>query len=102
MPPVMPTSTRATCPFCPLSRALAALLLRVRVLELALGGLLEGHRQVVLRARLDERRRRLLEADSLPELVVVVVDLPSAFGRDDHERVARVDVVQQLVNAWMD
>src|SRR2546430_11411727 len=38
------------------------------VLELALGDLLEGHGQVVLRARLDERRRRLVETDAFAEL----------------------------------
>src|ERR1700745_2382658 len=72
----------------------------VLVLDLALGDFLEGHGQVVLRARLDEGRK-LLEG-ALAELVVVVVDLPGALGGDDHERVARVDVVQQLVDAGMD
>src|SRR5919204_2060841 len=90
----MPTSTRAMPGFC--------LLFGVRVLELALGGFLEGHGQVVLGAGLDERRRCLLEADPLPQLVVVVVDLASPLGRDDHERVARIDVVQELIDAWMD
>src|ERR671936_2287480 len=94
MPPLTPTSTRATPAFC--------LLFRVGVLELALGGFLEGHGQVVLGARFDEWRRGLLEADALPQLVVVVVDLASPLGRDDHERVARIDVVQQLIDAWMD
>src|SRR4029077_4138303 len=60
------------------------LLLGVRVDDLALGSLLEGHRQVVLRARLDQRRRKLVERP-LTELVVVVVDLPRALGGDDHE-----------------
>src|SRR6266702_4122894 len=99
----MPTSTRATTAFCPLTRDLRDLrLLGVGVLELALGDFLQGHGQIVLGARLDERRRWLLEADALPELMVVVVDLASPLGRDDHERVARVDVVQQLIDAWMD
>src|SRR5689334_14953320 len=77
-------------------------LLRVLVLELALGDFLEGHGEVVLGAGLDERRRCLLEADPLTQLVVVVVDLARPFGRDDHKRVARVDVVQELIDAWMD
>ena len=57
-------------------------------------------RQVVLRARADERRRELVEG-ALAELVVVVVDLPRALGGDDHERVARVHLVEQLVDAGM-
>ena len=69
--------------------------------DLALGDLFEGHRQVVLRARPDQRRRELVER-ALAELVVVVVDLPRALGGDDHERVARVDLVEQLIDAGMD
>src|SRR6059058_371831 len=78
-------------------RALAPVL----VAQLALGDLLQGHGQVVLRARLDERRRRLVER-ALAEHVVVVVDLARALGGDDHERVARVHVLEQLVDAGMD
>src|SRR5205085_12063701 len=85
----------------PPTAAPSALLL-VGVLELALGCFLEGHRQVVLRARLHERRRGILETDALTQLVVVVVDLASPLGSDDHERIARIDVVQQLVYARMD
>src|SRR6478736_946319 len=73
---------------------------RVGVLDLALGDLLEGHRQVVLRARLDERRQ--LFEGAFAELVVVVVDLPGTLGRHDHERVAAVHVAEQLVDAWLD
>ena len=43
-----------------------------------------------------------VKAPTLAELLVVVVDLPSAFRRDDHQRVARVHVLEQLVNAGMD
>ena len=68
----------------------AAALAAVVVLDLALGDFLQGHGQVVLRARLDERRRGFLEAHALTELVVVVVDLPRALRGDDDERVARV------------
>src|SRR5215208_440214 len=78
----------------------SGLALRVRVLELALGDFLERHGQVVLRARLDERRREVVEGP-LAELVVVVVDLSSPLGGDDDQRVARVDVVHELVDAWM-
>src|SRR3954464_1807425 len=77
-------------------------LLLVLVLELALCDFLEGHRQVVLRARLHQRRRRGFEADALTELGVVVVDLASPLGGHDDERVARVDVVEELIDAWMD
>src|SRR6476469_7129333 len=75
--------------------------LGVLVDDLALGDLFEGHRQVVLRARLDQRRRELVER-ALTELVVVVVDLPRALGGDDDKRVARVDLGHELVDAWVD
>src|SRR5688572_2872562 len=91
----MPSAETATC-----------LALAVVVLDLALGDLFQGHGQVVLRARLDERRRGFLEAHALTQLVVVVVDLPCALGGDDDQRVARVDAtgvnVQQFVDARMD
>src|SRR5687768_2197784 len=71
--------------------------------DLAVGDLFHRHRQVVLRAGLDERRRGLVEADALTELVVVVVDLPSSLRGDEHERVARaVYLVEQIVEAWVD
>src|SRR5205807_10332865 len=53
-------------------------------------------------ARSHERRRRLLEADPLTELVVIVVDLASTLGGDDYKRVAGIDVLEQLIDAWMD
>src|SRR5579862_9585689 len=81
----------------PGTRALPAVLVR----DLALGDLFEGERQVVLRARLDKRRGELVEG-ALPELVVVVVDLSRALGGDDHQRVAGVDLVEELVDAGMD
>src|SRR6266516_222539 len=74
--------------------------LRVLVLELALGDLFQGHRQVVLRARLHKRRRIVVERP-LTELVVVVVDLPGPLRRHDHEGIAGVDVLEQLIDAWM-
>src|SRR5471030_3193797 len=76
-------------------------LLLVLVDDFALGDLFEGHRQVVLRARLDQRWRELVER-TLTELVVVVVDLPRALCGDDHERVARVDLGHQLIDAGVD
>jgi hypothetical protein len=54
---------------------------RVLVPDLARGDLFEGHRQVVLRAGLDQRGQLVERA--LAELVVVVVDLPRALGADD-------------------
>src|SRR5919198_6540275 len=96
MPPLTPTRTRATGEFCLWSAAL----LRVGVLDLALGDFLEGHRQVVLRPGLDQRRRDLERP--LAELVVVVVDLPRALGGDYHERVARVHVLEQVVDLRVD
>src|SRR2546430_8944364 len=80
---------------------LSPALLLVRVLDLALRDLFERHRQVVLRARLDERGQELVER-AFAELVVVVVDLPGTLRGHDHERVARVHVVQQFVDAGMD
>src|SRR3954464_3325374 len=91
MPPVTPRSTRAM-PGC---------LALVRVLDFALGDFLEGHRQVVLRAGLHERRRIVVEG-AFAELVVVVVDLTSALGRDDDERIARINVLEQVVDAGID
>src|SRR4029453_18552867 len=79
------------------SRALAL----VRVLNLALSDFFEGHRQVVLRARLHERGGVVVEG-ALAELVVVVVDLPRALGGDDHERVSLRNVVEECVDAWVD
>src|SRR6476620_1855035 len=96
MPPVTPRRIRLMPESCLLLGGLGVL-----VDDLAFGGLLEGHRQVVLRARLDPGRRELVER-ALPELVVVVVDLPRALGGDDDQRVARVDLVQQLIDAWVD
>src|SRR5207253_3621328 len=69
--------------------------------DLALGDLFEGDRQVVLRAGLDQRRGELVER-ALAKLVVVVVDLPGALRADDHQCVARVDPLHQLVDAGVD
>src|SRR5919106_31426 len=92
MPPVTPKRTRAT----PARRGLL-----VRDGDLALGDLLEGHRQVVLRARLDERRRKVVEG-ALAELMVIVVDLPGALGGRDHEAVTRAfHAPEQIVQSWM-
>src|ERR687896_1096453 len=92
MPPVTPRRTRVT----PARRGLL-----VRDGDLALGDLLEGHRQVVLRARLDERGRKVVER-ALAELVMVVVDLACALGGGDDERVARaVGVGEQIVDPWI-
>src|SRR6266702_7954369 len=74
----------------------------VRALELGavvvrqepLRDLFHRHREVVLRAGLHKRRRIVVEG-ALTELMVVVVDLAGALGRDDDERVARVNVGEQ-------
>src|SRR3954451_22845497 len=96
MPPLTPSRMRAmTAGWCRLAVAAAA---AVAVPDLAARDLLEGDRQVVLGARVDHRGRELLER-SLAEVVVVRVDLPRALGGDDHTRVRRVDVLQQLVDA---
>src|SRR3954468_23624504 len=75
--------------------------LLVRVLDLALRDLFERHRQVVLRSRLDEWGQELVER-AFAELVVVVVDLPGTLRGHDHEGVARVNVVEQFVDAGVD
>src|SRR5919109_2097857 len=93
MPPVTPRSTRAT------PAEGSGLLLADG--DLALGDLLEGHRQVVLRPRFDERRREIVERP-LAELVMVVVDLARPLGSGDHERVAgAVDVCEQIFESWI-
>src|SRR6476659_8408790 len=71
-------------------------LLHVVVGQHPLGDLLHRHREVVLRAGLHERRRIVVEG-AFAELVVVVVDLPCPLGRNDDERIARIDVQEQIV-----
>src|SRR6478672_6576204 len=79
-------------------RALGAVL----VFELALGELLERHREVVpLGVHLDHRRRVLAEA-ALSEVVEVAVDLTGALRRDDDGGVMGIAVLQELVYAWFD
>src|SRR5262249_30733268 len=74
----------------------------VLVFELALGKLLERHREVVaLTARFDHRRWGLAEAAPSP-VVKVGVDLPCPLFRDDDGGVMGVGVLQQLVYAWLD
>src|SRR6476619_6747494 len=64
---------------------------------------LHGHREVVLRAGLDQRGRSLFEAHALAELVVVVVDLAGALGCHEDERIARsADLFEQIVETWVD
>src|SRR5436190_9501437 len=83
-------------------RATAARTLRpVAVLDLARGDLLERDLEVVLRVRLDHRRRVLVEGP-LAEVVVVRVDLPRPLGGHDHCRIVGVDLLEQLVEAWLD
>src|SRR5687768_17524242 len=92
MPPVTPRRTRANAGL----RGLP-----VGDDDLALGDLLEGHRQVVLRAGLHERGRKVVEG-ALTELVVIVVDLPCALRSCDHEGVARLaGIREELVDPWI-
>src|SRR4051812_49064790 len=79
----------------------AARLAAVAVVDLALRDLLEGDREVVLRRRLDHRRRELLER-ALAQVVGVGVDLPRPLGGDDDARVRRVDVLEQAIDAGGD
>src|SRR6478736_4397264 len=72
--------------------------LPVAVRDLAGRDFLERDRQVVLRSRVDHRRRELLER-ALAQIVVVRVDLPRALGGDDHARIGGVDVLKQAVYA---
>jgi hypothetical protein len=53
--------------------------LPVMVLQLALGDLLQGNREVVLGARVDHRRRELVKR-AFAEVVVVRVDLARALA----------------------
>src|SRR6476619_3380707 len=108
MPPVTPTTIRATGPLCPRLRGSLRRGGVVLELQLAAGDLLHRHRQVVLRAGLDERRRCVLQPETLSELVVVVVDLPGPLRCHDHERVPRRRVHigrgmdEELVDAGLD
>src|SRR3954466_348241 len=76
-------------------------LLRVVVGEEPLGDLFHRHGEVILRAGLHERRRIVVEG-AFAELVVIVVDLTSALGRDDDKRIARINVLEQVVDAGID
>src|SRR5215218_4509743 len=76
-------------------------LVAVAVLDLALRYLVERDSEVVLRPRLDHRRRVLVES-SLAEVVVVAVDLPCALSGDEHTCVMRVDMLEQRVQAGVD
>src|SRR6266481_7445163 len=94
MPPDTPSRTRAMARFC----LLAGLYVFVR--QHALRNLLHSHREVILRAGFDERRRIVVER-AFAELVVVVVDLPGTLRGHDDQRIARVDVLEQIVYARM-
>src|SRR6478609_8314985 len=94
MPPETPSRTRAMARLCLLAG------LYVFVGQHALRNFLHRHREVILRARFDERRRIVVER-AFAELVVVVVDLPGPLGGHDDQRIARVDVLEQIVYARM-
>src|SRR5438034_6031541 len=120
MPPETPSRTRAmpkSCLAIGLTEALrlrhgvsdtrsrldqtVTRLLRVVVRQHPLGDLLHRHREVVLRAGFHERRRIVIEG-AFAELVVVVVDLPGPLRGHDHERVARINVLEQVIDAGID
>src|SRR6478672_7745754 len=100
IPPVTPSRMRAIGPSWrrPAPTPLGAVL----ELELALGELLEGDREVVLAALGVHHRRRVLAEVPLTEVVVVAVDLTGALGSDDDRRIVRVGLRQQPVHSWLD
>src|SRR5665213_24148 len=100
MPPETPSRTRAMAPIVPAYVPFRGLL-DVFVLQHALRNFLHSHREVILRAGFDERRRIVVER-AFAELVVVVVDLPGTLRGHDDKRIARVDVLEQIVYTGMD
>src|SRR3954453_18954046 len=94
MPPVTPSRILAM-------RGLVAGQLPVLVPELAVRDLFERDGEVVLRGRLDHRRRELVERP-LAQVVVIGVDLARALGGDDHTGVVGVDLLHELVDARAD
>src|SRR5438874_111784 len=101
MPPETPSRTRAMAESVPSRAGGGQPSAGVVVPHEALTDLFHGHRQVVLRAGLHERRRAVVEG-ALAELVVVVVDLTRPLGGNDDERIARVHVLQQVIDAGVD
>src|SRR3954469_7254560 len=97
MPPVTPRRTRR-----PASKLLDANSVGTFGTDVALGDLLEGDRERLFAkaAGLDERRHELSAA--FAELVVIGVDLARALRGDDHERVLRVDLREQIVDLRFD
>src|SRR5262245_60159378 len=73
----------------------------VLVLDLAGRGLLQGDRQVVPGGDFNHRRR-VLAVCTLAERVVVGVDLARTLGGDYDGRVVRIDVIEELVDTWLD
>src|SRR5438477_13142466 len=94
MPPLTPSRIRA---ISPPSTALGLVL----VLELARRQLLEGDGEVVPARDLDHRRR-VLAVGALGERVVVGVDLTSPLRRDDDGGVVGVNILEKLVDSWLD
>src|SRR3954451_3971459 len=85
-------------------RAMYPPLLRaVSDLDLVAREFLESDLQIVLRTRLDHRRRVLVER-ALAEVVVVRVDLASALGSGQDDGVVRVVVgaLKKSVESWLD
>src|SRR5258707_14850526 len=101
MPPETPRRIRAMPGSVPTKLWAFLELGAVVVRQKSLRDLLHRHREVVLGAGLHERRRIVVEG-ALAELVVIVVDLPGTLGRDDDERIARVNMGEQIVDGGID
>src|SRR5450830_922071 len=87
MPPVTPTSTVRSPAGAVGVWPLTLRSVRGLVLDLVVDDLLEGDGEEVGAARVDERRRQLLDAHRvLAEAVVVAVDLPRALRRRSRPR----------------
>src|SRR5450759_2688946 len=91
MPPVTPTSTVRSPAGAVGVWPVTLRSVRGLVLDLVVDDLLEGDGEEVGAARVDERRRQLLDAHRvLAEAVVVAVDLPRALGGDCHDHVVEL------------
>src|SRR3954470_17413062 len=97
MPPPTPSTTRGRRSACADVSVTSAPSLAFGVLEQAGVDLAQRDRERLLaRARLHQRTDVLEQA--FAELRVVVVDLPGALGRVDHQGVLRADLVEQVVD----
>src|SRR5919201_3591202 len=104
IPPVTPSRTRrspsgpATPPGTPALLGLGGF--QPLEADLALGDLLEGDGERLGPQALHQGRDELPAA--FAKLAVVGVDLAGPLGGQDHQRIPRVDLVQQLVDLGLD